>query len=60
VYGGTVGVQAHPLAHRTIFKPDMWSLEELKEMVPRMMAGTRNPAPPAPDLDIPGRPKAQS
>ena len=60
VYGGTVGVQAHPLAHRTIFKPGMWTLKELSEMAPRMMAGIRNPAPPAPDLDIPGRPKAQS
>jgi NAD(P)-dependent dehydrogenase (short-subunit alcohol dehydrogenase family) len=60
VYGGTVGVQAHPLPERTIFKVGMWSLQELSEMVPRMMEGTRNPAPPAADLDIPGRPKAES
>ncbi len=60
VYGGTVGVQAHPLPERTIFNVGMWTLQDLSEMVPRMMEGTRNPAPPPADLDIPGRPKAQS
>jgi len=60
VYAGTVGLQAHPVAQRTIFKPGMWTVDELKEMVPRMMAGIANPAPPAEDLEIPGRPKAAS
>ncbi|MDP2948743.1 MAG: SDR family NAD(P)-dependent oxidoreductase [Chloroflexota bacterium] len=60
VYAGTVGLQAHPVAQRTIFKPGMWTVDELKEMVPRMMAGIANPAPPPEDLEIPGRPKAAS
>jgi hypothetical protein len=35
----------------------MWSMDELDDMVPRaLMTGTNNPAPPAPDLEIPGRP----
>jgi NAD(P)-dependent dehydrogenase (short-subunit alcohol dehydrogenase family) len=58
VGGGTVSVLNHPLAYRTIHKPGMWTLEELDEMVPRaLLQGTTNPAPPAADLDVPGRPK---
>ncbi len=61
VAGGTVSVTHHPTAMRTVWKPDMWTIDELVEAVPRdLMAGVRNPAPPAPDLDIPGRPPAQS
>jgi hypothetical protein len=41
---------------RTIWKPEMWTLDELCEMVPRhLMTGIPNPAPPPPDLEIPGR-----
>jgi NAD(P)-dependent dehydrogenase (short-subunit alcohol dehydrogenase family) len=59
VAGGTVSVLYHPLAERTIYKPGMWTLDELDDMVPRqLLAGTTNPAPPPPDLDIPGRPAA--
>jgi NAD(P)-dependent dehydrogenase (short-subunit alcohol dehydrogenase family) len=57
VSGGQVSVLHHPLAMRTIYKPAMWTLDELDQMVPRaLMAGIPNPAPPAPDLEIPGRP----
>ena len=57
VGGGTVSVLNHPLPWRTIYKPDMWSLGELDEMVPRnLLTGTTNPQPPAADIDVPGRP----
>ncbi len=61
VSGGSVSLAYHPLPMRTIWKPGMWTLEELIEVVPnQLMAGIPNPAPPAPDLDIPGRPAAQA
>ncbi len=57
VAGGTVGLAWHPTPMRTLWKPAMWTLEELCTAVPeQMMAGIPNPAPPPPDLDIPGRP----
>ena len=38
----------------------MWTLEELeRDVLGILMAGMPNPAPPAADLDIPGRPKAE-
>ncbi|MCH7835767.1 MAG: SDR family oxidoreductase [Chloroflexi bacterium] len=55
VYAGTVALLSHPLPSRTIFKHRMWTLDELSDMVPQMMEGVRNPAPPADDLDVPGR-----
>ncbi|OGO49515.1 MAG: hypothetical protein A2148_05475 [Chloroflexi bacterium RBG_16_68_14] len=57
VAGGTISVLHHPTPMRTIWKPAMWTVDELIEMVPRhLMAGIPNPAPPPPDLEIPGRP----
>ena len=57
VGGGTVSVLHHPLPWRTIYKPGMWTLDELDEMVPSsLLQGTTNPQPPAPDIDVPGRP----
>jgi NAD(P)-dependent dehydrogenase (short-subunit alcohol dehydrogenase family) len=57
VSGGSVSVLNHPLAYKQIFKSGMWTLEELDEAVPRsLLAGTTNPAPPAADLEVPGRP----
>ena len=57
VSGGQVAILNHPLAVRTLYKPGMWTLEELDQMVPRtLMQGTANPAPPAPDIEVPGRP----
>jgi NAD(P)-dependent dehydrogenase (short-subunit alcohol dehydrogenase family) len=62
VYGGTVSLLAHPTPYRTIFKPGdgLWTLDELAEMVPGVMDGITNPAPPPEDLVIPGRPQAQA
>jgi hypothetical protein len=55
VAGGSVSVLHHPTAMRTLWKPAMWTLDELSQQVPQMMAGIPNPAPPPPDLEIPGR-----
>jgi NAD(P)-dependent dehydrogenase (short-subunit alcohol dehydrogenase family) len=58
VAGGSVGVANHPTPMRTIWKPAMWTLDELCEIVPKqLMAGIPNPAPPPPDLEVPGRAK---
>lgn len=57
VSGGQVGLlnEIYPPI-RTIYKDDKWSLDELRRLVPtQLMAGLPNPAPPAEDLEIPGR-----
>jgi hypothetical protein len=37
----------------------MWTLDELDQLVPRaLLQGIANPAPPAPDIEVPGRPQA--
>jgi NAD(P)-dependent dehydrogenase (short-subunit alcohol dehydrogenase family) len=60
VSGGMVGIAYHPTPMRTLWKPAMWTLDELEQLVPsQLMAGIPNPAPPPPDLDIPGRPAKQ-
>ena len=57
VAGGSVSVNHHPTGMRTLWKPGLWTLDELIEAVPQqLMAGISNPAPPPPDLGIPGRP----
>jgi NAD(P)-dependent dehydrogenase (short-subunit alcohol dehydrogenase family) len=57
VAGGTVGLAHHPTPMRTLWKPAMWTLDELAAAVPnQLMSGIPNPAPPPPDLDVPGRP----
>ncbi len=56
VAGGTVGLAHQPMPMRTLWKPAMWTLDELCAAVPgQLMAGIGNPAPPPPDLDVPGR-----
>jgi NAD(P)-dependent dehydrogenase (short-subunit alcohol dehydrogenase family) len=60
VYGGTVAVLQHPTPSRTIFKPGMWTLDELSAQVPAILQGTRNPQPPAPEIEVPGRNGAES
>jgi NAD(P)-dependent dehydrogenase (short-subunit alcohol dehydrogenase family) len=62
VYGGTVSVLAHPIPYRTILKPGngLWTLDELSEMVPGLMADIPNPAPPPTELEIPGRAQSQA
>jgi NAD(P)-dependent dehydrogenase (short-subunit alcohol dehydrogenase family) len=56
VAGGNIGVAWHPTPMRTMWKPAMWTLDEIEAQMPALLAGTANPAPPPPDLDIPGRP----
>jgi hypothetical protein len=57
VAGGNVGLAHHPTPMRTMWKPAMWTLDELEQAVPaQLMAGIANPAPPPPDLEVPGRP----
>jgi NAD(P)-dependent dehydrogenase (short-subunit alcohol dehydrogenase family) len=55
VAGGSISVLHHPSAMRTLWKPGMWTVDELVQQVPGLMAGIANPAPPPPDLDVPGR-----
>ena len=55
VYAGTVAVLQHPTPWRTAFKPGMWELDELSKAIPDLLEGTRNPAPPPDELEIPGR-----
>jgi NAD(P)-dependent dehydrogenase (short-subunit alcohol dehydrogenase family) len=57
VSGGTVSLIQEEVPQRTIAKDGMWTVQELRELVPtRLMYGLPNPAPPPPDLEIPGRP----
>ncbi|OGO49518.1 MAG: 3-hydroxyacyl-CoA dehydrogenase [Chloroflexi bacterium RBG_16_68_14] len=61
VSGGTVSLLQEEVPMRTIAKDGMWTLEELRDLVPpRLMYGLPNPAPPPPDLDIPGRAARQA
>jgi len=54
--GGTVSLLHHPVPLRTIWKPGMWTLEELAQYVPaQLMTGITNPAPPPADLKVAGR-----
>ncbi len=56
VSGGTVAILNHPTPLRTIWKPGMWTLDELDQFVPsQLLAGYQNPAPPPPDLAVAGR-----
>jgi len=58
VSGGQVSVSWEETPDRTIAKPGMWDIDELRALVPAMMQGLRNPAPPPPDLEVPGRAEA--
>ena len=61
VAGGSVSVLHHPTAMRTLWKPAMWTVDELAAMVPtQLLAGVPNPAPPPPDLEVAGRPSTGS
>jgi NAD(P)-dependent dehydrogenase (short-subunit alcohol dehydrogenase family) len=56
VSGGTVSLLYHPTPYRTIFKEGTWTVDELQRVVPaQLMLGAENPAPPAADIDVPGR-----
>ena len=57
VAGGSIGLAMEETPYATIAKGEMWTIDELATYVPSgLMRDIRNPAPPAPDLDIPGRP----
>jgi NAD(P)-dependent dehydrogenase (short-subunit alcohol dehydrogenase family) len=56
VNGNNVSVGTHPIAYKTIFKPGVWTMKELDDgMQNVLMVGLINPAPPAEDIEIPGR-----
>lgn len=57
VAGGHIGLlqDMYP-PFKNIYKHGKWTLDELRMLVPtQLMAGVQNPAPPAEDLEIPGR-----
>ncbi|MGB6896323.1 MAG: SDR family NAD(P)-dependent oxidoreductase [Dehalococcoidia bacterium] len=57
VSGGTIALAHEEAPMRTITKQGMWTIDELRMLVPtQLLRDLRNPAPPPPDLDIPGRP----
>ena len=61
VAGGNISLASEESAGKTIAKAGMWSVDELATMVPSiLMTGVPNPAPPAADLNLPGRPVAAS
>lgn len=57
VAGGHIGLlqDMYP-PFKNIYKHGKWTLDELRMLVPaQLMAGVVNPAPPAADLQVPGR-----
>ena len=57
VAGGDVSLAAEETPVRQISKAGKWEVEELLSLVPaHLLLGVENPAPPPPDLEIPGRP----
>jgi 3-oxoacyl-[acyl-carrier protein] reductase len=56
VAGGRISLAHEESPMRQISKNGMWTIDELRELVPsQLMYGLVNPAPPPPDLDLPGR-----
>lgn len=61
VSGGSVSLAWDETPNRTIAKAGMWTVDELRGLVPsQLLAGLQNPAPPPADLDLPGRPVAKA
>ena len=61
VSGGSVSLAWDETPNRTIAKAGMWSMDELRSLVPsQLLSGLVNPAPPPADLDLPGRPVAKA
>ena len=57
VGGGNVSLASEETVERQITKDGKWELAELVSLVPgQLLSGVQNPAPPPPDLDLPGRP----
>ncbi len=58
VSGGVVALSSEEVPFRQLNKNGMWTLDELATLVPtNLMRETITPAPPAPDVDVPGRPR---
>ena len=56
VSGGSISLAYEEEMGRAINKDGMWTVEELTAVLPRgLLSGVANPAPPPPDLPIPGR-----
>ena len=56
VAGGRISLAHEETAMRQITKNGMWSIDELRDLVPsQLLYGMHNPAPPPSDLDLPGR-----
>ena len=61
VGGGNVSLASEETIERQITKDGKWELAELVSLVPtQLLSGVANPAPPPPDLDLPGRPASQT
>jgi len=57
VAGGHISLAYEEMPVRQLTKDGMWTIEELAELVPQFLTyDIPNPAPPPPDLEIPGRP----
>jgi hypothetical protein len=56
VAGGNVSLSHYPVAMRTVFKPGLWSMDELDDAVQNvLMKDINNPAPPRDDVEVAGR-----
>jgi NAD(P)-dependent dehydrogenase (short-subunit alcohol dehydrogenase family) len=57
VSGGTISLSSEEVPLRQINKQGTWTIDELASLVPTaLIRDLPNPAPPAADIDIPGRP----
>jgi NAD(P)-dependent dehydrogenase (short-subunit alcohol dehydrogenase family) len=57
VSGGTISLSSEETPVRQINKQGTWTIDELASLVPSgLIRDIPNPAPPAADIDIPGRP----
>jgi NAD(P)-dependent dehydrogenase (short-subunit alcohol dehydrogenase family) len=57
VSGGTIALSSEETPIRQINKQGTWTIDELASLVPsNLIRDIPNPAPPAADIDIPGRP----
>jgi hypothetical protein len=56
VSGGTVSLNSEETPIRQINKQGTWTIDELAALVPtNLIRDIPNPAPPAADIEIPGR-----
>jgi NAD(P)-dependent dehydrogenase (short-subunit alcohol dehydrogenase family) len=61
VSGSAISIAYEEDMGRTISKDGFWTVEDLAAVLPgRLLQGIANPAPPPPELEIPGRPAAPS